>query len=550
MKAILFLLLALLSTAGFAETIELASEARLWIKVPADQAPLREIQISRGRVTPANWERDAGVRVRLSDVIFPIHWWAWTEATLRLTPDHDGTIELALLGPWAADKDGGIQRQEVLWDGLSADGTILTNSSYEQRDGDRPAHWSSPWAPYPAPGDWPLTLKNPAEGKHFAATWHNRPLTQVLQVKKGKTVNIRLKARAATPPSFVQPKVISKHSPAHRALSTLKRGVNFGNGWEADSSWALKFTVADVDHVADEGFDHIRVPVAFHRHFQQTDSGMVLSPALLAELEPVLRRALERKLAILLDWHHFHDFCKDPSKHLVRFVSGWECISRHFNDWPPGLFYELLNEPTGALSGEILNTAYQKSITGIRRADPKRIIVVSPGSWGGVRELDKLRLPDGDERIVVTIHCYEPFHFTHQGAGWVGFQELKGIIYPGPPRLPLVVPTSLKDNSGVCAFIAAYNTLPTMENPCSPRGIRETLDLAGQWSRHFGRPVHLGEFGAHHTGDDASRARYLRDLRTLAEERKIPWTLWEWKSSFGYWNPVENHPRFRKELIE
>ena len=533
-----------------AESVRLASEARLWLKVPAEQPPLANVRISSGSVGIAHWEKDPAARERQTDVLFPIRWWCWTEATLRFTPDYDGQLELVLNGPWAADKEGGIHRQEIQWDGIAADGTNLTNGGFETREEGAPAGWKCPWAPYPGVDEWPLDSGTAAEGKHYGASWHNRPLQQILHVKKGRTVSIRLKARAATPPGFTQPRILGSQTPAHRAAASLKRGVNFGNGWEADPSWALKFTPADVDHVADEGFDHIRVPVSFQRHFQQTGSGLKLSPALLAELEPVLRRALERKLTVLLDWHHFDEFTAAPEKHLGRFVAGWECVARHFQSWPQGLFLELLNEPNGGLDSESLNGAYQKAITAIRAIDPKRIIVASPAAWGGVRELDGLRLPDGDDRIIVTIHCYEPFQFTHQGAGWVSLQDLKGVVYPGPPAAPLAVPESLKGNQGVVAFLAAYNTLPTAENPSSAKGVRETLDLAVEWSRHFGRPVHLGEFGAHHTGDDASRSRYLRDVRRLTEERRIPWTLWEWKAGFGYWDPDANRPRFRKALIE
>ena len=76
------------------------------------------------------------------------------------------------------------------------------------------------------------------------------------------------------------------------------------------------------------------------------------------------------------------------------------------------------------------------------------------------------------------------------------------------------------------------------------------LDMARDWSKQFGRPVHLGEFGSHNTADMESRKRYLRDVRTLSEERGIPWTLWEWKAGFGYWNPETNQPRFRESLFE
>jgi endoglucanase len=150
----------------------------------------------------------------------------------------------------------------------------------------------------------------------------------------------------------------------------------------------------------------------------------------------------------------------------------------------------------------------------------------------------------------VTVHCYEPFYFTHQGAGWVDLESLKGITYPGPPQTPFALPESLKENSGVRAFIEGYNTLPGDRNPSSASPIRELLDLAHDWSVHFGRPVHLGEFGSHNIATKESRDRYSRDVRTLAESRKIPWALWDWKAGFAYWDSKSDQPLLRNGLFE
>ncbi|MCX6867494.1 MAG: cellulase family glycosylhydrolase, partial [Verrucomicrobia bacterium] len=329
---------------------------------------------------------------------------------------------------------------------------------------------------------------------------------QTLQVKAGQVVTLKLHAKAATPPGFTPPKRLGNDTPAHRAMAQLKRGVNLGNGWEAppNNSWGVHFTTEDIDRIAAEGFDHIRVPVAWHFYLKPGTNGLDISPSLLAELEPVLRRALDKKLHVMLDWHHFDDLTTAPEDHAGRFIGGWEAIARHFQAWPPGLFHELLNEPNAALTTETANPIYQKAITAIRAIDPNRILVVSPGNWGQAGELDK----------------------------------------------PYQIPASLCDNSGLRSFIDGYNTLPGEQNPCSARVIRETLDAARAWSLHFGRPIHLGEFGCHFPADHASRARYLRDVRTLAEARNIPWTLWEWKAGFGYWNTPNNQPRFRNSLFE
>ena len=550
---LLLLLLALATALSAQEPIRQASEARLWLRVPAGQEPLRDVRVSNGTAAPASWEKEPAVRERQTDVVFPIRWWAWNEVVITFTPAQDGAVELMLCGPWAQEKNAGLLRQEILWDDISAEGATIQNGGFEEQGAAQcPAGWLTPWAPYPGPDAWPLAGAAARTGKRLAATWHNRPLAQTLQLKAARKVVLRLHSKAATPPDFIPPRCLGNDTPAHRALARLKRGVNLGNGWEAPPphTWGIRFTTDDIDRIAAEGFDHIRVPVAWHFHLTPAAQGWEISPALLAELEPVLRRALDRKLTVLLEWHNFNEFTSAPAANLERFTGGWQAIARHFQGWPPSLFLELLNEPCDALTTTALNPIYQTSIAAIRAIDPTRILVVSPGNWGQAGELEKLRLPDADERLIVTIHCYEPFHFTHQGAGWVQLQDLRGITYPGPPDTPLRLPDSLRNNSSVRSFLDAYNSLPAAQNPCSARAVKEILDRAREWSLHFGRPIHLGEFGCHNVGDLASRSRYLKDVRTLAEARHIPWTLWEWKASFGYWDPTSNQPRFRSSLFE
>ncbi|MGD7654770.1 MAG: glycoside hydrolase family 5 protein [Verrucomicrobiales bacterium] len=550
MFKLLSIVLAIAATPCAAETLVQATEARLFLTVPDGQPPLTGLTTTTGGIRRANWLKTEAENSRLIDISFPINWRRWQSSTVRFTPAFTGHIRLSLLGPWKPDGSGSLCRQEVLWDELTATGTTIRNGSFESQSADAPDHWQTQSHSYPAPGAWPLDQREPLAGSHVAASWHNRMLHQDLPVTAGTPVTLTIHARAATLPGFTAPKRLGNHTPAHRACVTLKRGVNLGNGWESPpgSQWGILFTPGDIDHIADEGFDHIRVPVAWHHYLQPGKN--TIDPELLAGLEPVLRRALDRNLTILLDWHHYDAFTADPASHTGDFIHGWQTIARHFADWPPRLFFELLNEPHDKATTAVMNTVHAQTIAAIRQSNPKRILLISPGHWGSVRELESLRPPDNDDRIIVTIHCYNPFEFTHQGADWTGNRHLTGITYPGPPDSPWQVPAELTKRPGIHEFATNYNTLSGDQNPISPATAQRLLDAARQWSDDFGRPIHLGEFGAFQAADLPSRLRYTRDIRTLAEARRIPWTLWEWKAGFGYWNPQSNTPVLRPAIFD
>lgn len=524
----------------------LATQARLFLRLPDEAEPLGKVEVSAGLAGPGTHEPTPEKRDRLTDVQFPISWWHWKEVTLRFTPAQDGEVEVDLNGPWGEARPGVLQQQEVLWDAISAEGAEIGNGNFEDHDGSTPKHWNSPWRAYPAATAWPLADSEAFEGKHCAASWHGRPLVGKLRVKAGTPVTLKLHARAATVPGFAAPAALPAETPAHRARALLRRGVNLGNHWEAPpGSWGIGYDRADIERIASEGFDHIRVPIAWHFHLKDG----AIEPAFVAEIEPLLKRALELKLSVIVNWHHFEALCADPAKHRDEFAAGWEIVARHFKGWPPRLYLELLNEPNGALDHDALTEVHAAGIAAIRKADPKRILLVNPPQWAAVGGLDRLFLPERDDRIIVSIHSYEPFEFTHQQAEWVKLGELRGIRYPGPPATPVALPPSLREHPGLATWLDAYNTRQGRDNPCGPAVFEALLDEATAWSKRFGRPIHIGEFGAYRKADPTSRERYVRDFRRAAEQRGIPWAMWDWKAGFGYWDPEEKRPLLREAVF-
>ena len=100
-----------------------------------------------------------------------------------------------------------------------------------------------------------------------------------------------------------------------------------------------------------------------------------------------------------------------------------------------------------------------------------------------------VRLPP-DRRLIVSIHSYDPFDFTHQGEPW---------------RDP-VRPTG----RGCC-------------DTAQRRQLQEPLDTAVAWSQAQGVPLHLGEFGAFNAGAMEARAAYAHMVREAAEARGVGW---------------------------
>jgi len=293
----------------------------------------------------------------------------------------------------------------------------------------------------------------------------------------------------------------------------LGRGVNvlgYDPIWKSPSE--ARFRAEYFRLIRQAGFDHVRVNLHPFRDAQPDGS---LSPAYWQTLDWVVQRSLENHLAVVLDFHEFLDMAKDPNAKKGRFLDIWRQIAERYKHVRREVYFEILNEPHGKLTPALWNQFLREALAVIRKANPDRTVIIGPGQWNGINFLKDLDLPEDDRNLIVTVHFYEPFAFTHQGAPWMEYKDKVGVAWNGDK--------------------------PQRE------AIARDFARAQAWAERRSRPLYLGEFGAYDRADMASRVRYLGCVARQAEKLGWSWAYWQFDPNFLLYD-VSRHQWIRPLL--
>ncbi len=206
--------------------------------------------------------------------------------------------------------------------------------------------------------------------------------------------------------------------------NSLGRGINLGNMLEApvEGQWGVKLEPAYIDIVAG-AFTTVRLPVRWSNNAAPT-ADATLNEAFAKRVDQVVDALLAKGVYVILDMHHYSqlsgsplhwkEFGVEPAVLETRLVNMWRQIALRYRNRSPKLLFELLNEPTGRLDGDPWNELAPQALAAVRASNPTRTVLIGPGEWNGIQALPKLKLPP-DRNLIVSIHNYDPFPFTHQG---------------------------------------------------------------------------------------------------------------------------------------
>ncbi len=312
---------------------------------------------------------------------------------------------------------------------------------------------------------------------------------------------------------------------AFAMLKRLGRGINFGNMLEAspnEGSWGVSLSDELFDKAREAGFATIRLPVRWSNHAQM-QAPFAIDSAFVQRVDYAINAATSRGMNIVVNMHHHRQLCGEaldngePGVDAAllddRFVAMWAQIAERYKNQPADrVLFELYNEPNSGCTPQRWNGLLQRALAEVRKTNPQRFVVIGPTSWNSADALKDLQLPD-DKNLIVTIHNYNPFRFTHQGASWIGGAD----SWLG---------TSCCDAAQTAELVAP-------------------LDRAQQWAGSRW-PIWVGEFGAFERAPYEARVRYSRLMRNEAEKRGFAWAYWEMAAGFGIWDPKQR--AWRTEL--
>jgi endoglucanase len=288
----------------------------------------------------------------------------------------------------------------------------------------------------------------------------------------------------------------------------LGGGANIGSILYRWDNWDEEREKEELDLLKELGMKGVRINTRPFLHAEE-EPPYTLSEEYFNRLDWLVNEALERGFTVIIDEHQYRVMGKDPMGLKDIFLSTWRQMAEHYKDYPDNVYFGLLNEPNNNLTPYLWNYIMKEAYDIVRESNPARTLVIGPGNWNKIYELETLVLPEEDRNIIVEIHFYNPHNFTHQG---VDGRET-GIVWPATPE--------------------------------ETQALIDEFKFAADWGKQHNRPLFLGEFGVNKAADQVSAARWLRSAREQMEKYEMSWSMWNMMgSNFGMYDEK------KKEWIE
>lgn len=220
---------------------------------------------------------------------------------------------------------------------------------------------------------------------------------------------------------------------------------------------------------------------------------------------------------------------RDRPEHVMALRRFWNRLGRELARYPTtDVVLEVYSEPNFGDAQKWWDVQ-RVLIREIRQVAPKHTLVLTADRYSAAEDFLH-RTPYADRNVVYAFHFYDPFVFTHQGAGWV-LPELGGfrnVPYPLANADWDRLERQARGDQG-------RRVLQGLRAKGGDRaGMAATMQRLRQWATRHNVRVVCNEFGVTRQGvDPAARVRWYRDARAEIERAGFGWTMFEWVGGMG-----------------
>lgn len=234
---------------------------------------------------------------------------------------------------------------------------------------------------------------------------------------------------------------------AKQLVSEMKIGWSLGNtldardskGLGAETSWGNPKTTDNmIKLLKDTGFNVLRVPVTWDGHM---DDDYNVDSDWMARVKEVVDYGINNGLFVILNTHHeewYYPDAKNKDQDIKQIKALWSQIADVFKGYDEHLIFEGLNEPRLRNSSfewnggtpeaqEIVNeyeTAFYETVRNSGGNNDKRHLMITGYAASSMTSaLEAIKLPENDDKIIVSVHAYLPYSFALDTNGTDKFNE-------------------------------------------------------------------------------------------------------------------------------
>ena len=308
-------------------------------------------------------------------------------------------------------------------------------------------------------------------------------------------------------------------------VAEMKTGWNLGNTLDAndgETSWGNPVTTHEmIDTVKAAGFDLIRIPTTWEKHFIDGDDYKI-DEEWMNRVKEIVNYAFDNEMYVILNCHHETEWIKPTMAEvdgcLPKFKAMWTQIAETFKEYGNHLLFEGLNEPR-IIGGEnewgggtddnrqalnILNKAFVDTVRATGGNNSTRgLLITTVAAAVSDSALKDLEIPD-DKNIIVSLHAYTPYDFTYKGGKDIfEYSESVGSSidwvfdlidsYFAEKKIPVII-----TEYGSVNKIKSFDVVPNPRYAENVKWVTRYLERAKQ----SGIPCIWWDNGVHYMGDE------------------------------------------------